>query len=95
MVIGVDFKPYKVSVQFLAGDGRRTAAHEWIEDKPAFARTVFHEIPNDGQRFDCGMGVCALIFNIDRQVVHGLCLIVRDGLAVCAAPKVQAVFFIR
>ena len=41
------------------------------------------------------MGVCALIFDIDRQVVHGLCLIVRERLAVCAAPKVQAVFLIR
>ena len=95
MVIGVDFKPYEVSVQFLAGDGRRAAAHERIEDKPAFARTVFHEITNDGQRFDGGVVVCALVFDIDRQVVHGLCLIVRERLAVCAASEVQAVFLIR
>ena len=94
MVIGVDFKPYEVAVQLLASDGRRAAAHERIDDKSAFARTVFYEVPNNGQRFDGWMVVCALIFDIDRQIVHGLCLIVREGLAVSAAAKVQAVFFV-
>ena len=95
MVIGVDFKPYEVSVQFLAGDGRRATAHERIEDKSAFARTVLYKVPNDGQRFNGWVIVCALVFNIDRQIVHGLCLIVRERLTVRAAPKIQAVFLIR
>ena len=95
MVIGVDFKPYEVAVQLLASDGGRAAAHERIEDERAFARAVFHEITDNGQRFDGWVVVCALIFDIDGQIVHSLCLIVRERLAVRTAPKVQAVFLIR
>ena len=94
MVIGVDLKPYEVSVQFLAGDGGRAAAHERIEDERAFARAVLHEIADNGQRLDRRMPVQPLIFRVDRQIVHGLCLIVREGLAVSAAAEVQAVFFV-
>ena len=95
MVIRVDLKPYEVTVQFLAGDGRRAAAHKRIEDERAFARAVFHEITDNGQRLNRRMPVQPLIFRVNGQIVHSLCLIVRERLAVRTAPKVQAVFLIR
>lgn len=40
------------------------------------------------------MPVQPLVFRVDGQIIHGLCFIVREGLAVSAAAEVQTVFFV-